>query len=109
MGDFKILHKDGAARCGILQAAHGAVRTPIFMPVGTAGSVQGVAPDDLMALGAEIILGNTYHLYLRPGDELLAELGGLHAFNAWPGPISPTAAVFRSSASAICAKSPKMA
>ena len=87
VGDFKILHEDGAARCGILQTAHGAVRTPIFMPVGTAGSVKGVAPDDLTALGAEIILGNTYHLYLRPGDELLAELGGLHAFNAWPGPI----------------------
>ena len=86
VGDFKILHKDGAARCGILQTAHGAVRTPIFMPVGTAGSVKGVAPDDLMALGAEIILGNTYHLYLRPGDELLAELGGLHACNARPGP-----------------------
>ena len=87
VGDFKILHTDGAARCGILQTAHGAVRTPIFMPVGTAGSVKGVAPDDLAAMGAEIILGNTYHLYLRPGDELLAELGGLHAFNAWHGPI----------------------
>ncbi len=87
VGDFKILHEDGAARCGILHTAHGAVRTPIFMPVGTAGSVKGVAPDDLTALGAEIILGNTYHLYLRPGDELLAELGGLHAFNAWSGPI----------------------
>ncbi len=86
-GDFKILHQDGAARCGILQTAHGAVRTPIFMPVGTAGSVKGIAPDDLAAMGAEIILGNTYHLYLRPGDELLAELGGLHAFNAWHGPI----------------------
>ena len=87
VGDFKILHEDGAARCGILQTAHGAVRTPIFMPVGTAGSVKAIAPDDLAALGAEIILGNTYHLYLRPGDELLAELGGLHAFNAWHGPI----------------------
>ena len=87
IGDFKILHQDGAARCGILQTAHGAVRTPIFMPVGTAGSVKGIAPDDLAAIGAEIILGNTYHLYLRPGDELLAGLGGLHAFNAWNGPI----------------------
>ena len=87
VGDFQILHEDGAARCGILQTAHGAVRTPIFMPVGTAGSVKAIAPDDLAALGAEIILGNTYHLYLRPGDELLAELGGLHAFNAWHGPI----------------------
>ena len=87
VGDFKILHTDGAARCGILQTAHGPVRTPIFMPVGTAGSVKAIAPDDLAAIGAEIILGNTYHLYLRPGDELIAELGGLHAFNAWPGPI----------------------
>ena len=87
IGEFKVLHTDGAARCGILHTAHGAVRTPIFMPVGTAGSVKAIAPDDLAAMGAEIILGNTYHLYLRPGDELLADLGGLHAFNAWPGPI----------------------
>ena len=87
VGDFKVLGTDGAARCGVLQTAHGPVRTPMFMPVGTAGSVKAIAPDDLAAMGAEIILGNTYHLYLRPGDELLAELGGLHAFNAWPGPI----------------------
>ena len=87
VGDFQLLHKDGEARCGILQTAHGPVRTPIFMPVGTAGSVKAIAPDDLAAIGAEIILGNTYHLYLRPGDELIAELGGLQEFNAWRGPI----------------------
>ena len=86
-GDFKILHTDGAARCGVLQTAHGPVHTPIFMPVGTAGSVKAIAPDDLAAIGAEIILGNTYHLYLRPGDELIAELGGLQEFNAWRGPV----------------------
>ena len=87
VGDFKILHEDGAARCGILQTAHGPVRTPIFMPVGTVGSVKAIAPDDLHALGAEIILGNTYHLYLRPGDELIARRGGLHRFAAWDKPI----------------------
>ena len=86
-GTFEILHRDGPARAGCLHTAHGAVMTPIFMPVGTVGSVKAVAPDDLAAMRAEIILGNTYHLYLRPGDELVARRGGLHAFNAWPGPI----------------------
>ncbi len=86
-GDFKVTATDGAARSGILHTAHGAVRTPIFMPVGTVGSVKAIAPDDLDALGAEIILGNTYHLYLRPGDELVARRGGLHGFNAWDKPI----------------------
>ncbi len=87
IGAFKVLAVDGPARCGLLQTAHGQVKTPIFMPVGTVGSVKAIAPDDLAAIGAEIILGNTYHLYLRPGDELLAELGGLHEFNAWRGPV----------------------
>ena len=86
-GVFKITAQDGRARCGELHTAHGIVRTPIFMPVGTVGSVKAIAPDDLAAIGAEIILGNTYHLYLRPGDELIARRGGLHKFNAWPGPI----------------------
>lgn len=83
-GRFQILATDGRARRGVLHTAHGAVQTPIFMPVGTVGSVKAVAPDDLLALGAEIILGNTYHLYLRPGDELVARRGGLHEFNRWP-------------------------
>lgn len=86
-GTFRILARDGAARSGILHTAHGPVRTPIFMPVGTVGSVKAIAPDDLDAVGAEIILGNTYHLYLRPGDELIARRGGLHEFNTWRKPI----------------------
>lgn len=85
-GTFQLLAHDGAARRGRLFTAHGVVETPIFMPVGTVGSVKAVAPDDLLALGAEIILGNTYHLYLRPGDELVARRGGLHGFTAWNKP-----------------------
>ena len=86
-GRFELFATDGAARVGCLHTAHGLVDTPIFMPVGTVGSVKAVAPDDLHALGAEIILGNTYHLYLRPGDELVARRGGLHAFSSWDKPI----------------------
>ncbi|MDR2726684.1 MAG: tRNA guanosine(34) transglycosylase Tgt [Deltaproteobacteria bacterium] len=86
-GTFTLLTVDGQARTGTLHTAHGPVRTPVFMPVGTAGSVKAVAPDDLATIGAEIILGNTYHLYLRPGHELIARRGGLHAFSAWPKPI----------------------
>ena len=84
---FTLEHADGAARAGRLVTAHGAIPTPIFMPVGTVGSVKALAPDDLDAIGAPIILGNTYHLYLRPGDELVARLGGLHRFASWPGAI----------------------
>lgn len=84
---FTLEHRDGAARAGRLATAHGNIPTPIFMPVGTVGSVKALAPDDLEAIGAPIILGNTYHLYLRPGDELIARLGGLHRFAAWPGAI----------------------
>lgn len=87
VGEFRIHATDGAARRAELHTAHGVVQTPIFMPVGTVGSVKAIAPDDLDALGAEIILGNTYHLYLRPGDELVARRGGLHEFNAWRKPI----------------------
>ena len=86
-GTFELHGTDGAARAGILHTAHGPVRTPIFMPVGTVGSVKAIAPDDLEAVGAQIILGNTYHLYLRPGDELVARRGGLHSFSAWDKPI----------------------
>jgi queuine tRNA-ribosyltransferase len=84
---FTLEHRDGAARAGLLRTAHGVVETPVFMPVGTAGSVKALAPDDLAAIGASVILGNTYHLYLRPGDELVARRGGLRRFAAWPGPI----------------------
>ncbi|MDL2266584.1 tRNA guanosine(34) transglycosylase Tgt [Desulfovibrio sp. OttesenSCG-928-G15] len=86
-GTFILEHTDGPARAGVLSTAHGRIETPIFMPVGTVGSVKAIAPDDLAAIGAQIILGNTYHLYLRPGDELVSRRGGLHAFNAWSGPI----------------------
>ncbi len=78
---------DGAARAGTLRTAHGEIRTPAFMPVGTKGTVKSVDPDELRAIGSQIILGNTYHLHFRPGDELIAELGGLHAFAGWDGPI----------------------
>ncbi len=86
-GDFRIEAEDGAARAGVLHTGHGPVPTPIFMPVGTVGSVKALAPDDLNALNARIILGNTYHLYLRPGDEIVARRGGLHRFAAWDKPI----------------------
>jgi queuine tRNA-ribosyltransferase len=84
---FDLLTVDGAARRGRLHTPHGVVETPIFMPVGTQATVKGLTPDQLAAAGARIILGNTYHLTLRPGDELIAEMGGLHRFMAWDGPI----------------------
>jgi len=87
LGQFTITHTDGLARRGSLVTSHGVVQTPIFMPVGTQGSVKALAPDDLEAAGSQIILGNTYHLYLRPGDELLARMGGLHRFANWTKPI----------------------
>ena len=84
---FRVLQTDGAARCGEMTTPHGIVKTPAFMPVGTRGAVKGVTPRDLREVGAEIILGNTYHLWLRPGDGLIARLGGLHRFTGWDGPI----------------------
>src|SRR4029077_5567324 len=84
---FEILSTDGPARFGRLHTPHGAVETPIFMPVGTQATVKGLTPDQLEAAGARMILGNTYHLALRPGDDLVAELGGLHRFMHWDGPI----------------------
>ena len=78
---------DAPARAGQFQTAHGTVLTPAFMPVGTQGTVKGVSPDQLEAIGPQVILGNTYHLGLRPGDELIRSLGGLHAFMGWHGPI----------------------
>ena len=76
-----------AARCGRLVTPHGAVETPVFMPVGTHGAVRSVSPDDLIATNSRMILGNTYHLYLRPGHATIARLGGLHRFIGWDGPI----------------------
>ena len=84
---FELLATDGAARAGRLTTAHGAVETPVFMPVGTRGAVKALGPDDLRAAGAQIVLANTYHLLLRPGHELIRELGGLHRFMGWDGPI----------------------
>ena len=87
MTPFEVNDTDGAARAGILRTAHGEVRTPAFMPVGTKGTVKSLDPGELRTVGSQIILGNTYHLHFRPGDELIAELGGLHAFAGWDGPI----------------------
>jgi queuine tRNA-ribosyltransferase len=78
---------DGAARAGVLHTAHGSVQTPVFMPVGTAGTVKAMTSDAVRSTGASIVLGNTYHLMLRPGAERVAALGGLHRFMDWPGPI----------------------
>ncbi|HEY7726384.1 MAG TPA: tRNA guanosine(34) transglycosylase Tgt [Anaeromyxobacteraceae bacterium] len=82
---FRLVAADGAARRGLLETPHGAVETPAFMPVGTAAAVKTLAPRDLVELGAEVVLANTYHLYLRPGHERVRRLGGLHRFMAWSG------------------------
>jgi queuine tRNA-ribosyltransferase len=84
---FQVLATDGAARAGVLRTAHGDVPTPAFMPVGTKATVKSLDPDELRSLGASIVLGNTYHLHFRPGEDVIAELGGLHAFMGWDGPI----------------------
>ena len=86
-GSFTISAADGKARRGQLKTAHGVINTPAFMPVGTAGTVKAMLPESVKATGAEIILGNTYHLMLRPGAERVAEFGGLHRFMNWPAPI----------------------
>ncbi len=86
-GAFRVEARDGRARAGTWRLAHGAVRTPAFMPVGTQGTVKGVSPEELEALGAEIVLANAYHLYLRPGYEVVRQLGGLHQFMDWQKPI----------------------
>ena len=84
---FRVTHTDGRARRGVLTTAHGVVETPAFMPVGTQGAVKAITHRDLESLGVEVILGNTYHLYLRPGDALIARRGGLHRFIGWTRPI----------------------
>ncbi|MBN8902326.1 MAG: tRNA guanosine(34) transglycosylase Tgt [Rhodospirillales bacterium] len=84
---FAIQARDGAARRGVLRTAHGPIDTPVFMPVGTAGTVKAMTADAVRSTGAQIVLGNTYHLMLRPGAERIARLGGLHRFMDWPGPI----------------------
>ena len=85
--DFKIHATDGKARTGEIAMRRGTIRTPAFMPVGTAATVKAMKPDDVRAAGADIILGNTYHLMLRPTAERVARLGGLHRFMGWDRPI----------------------
>src|SRR5690606_17004408 len=89
MFEFELIaaDPDSSARAGRLQTPHGVLETPVFAPVGTAPTVKAMKPSDLKELGASLILSNTYHLYLRPGDELVREMGGLHRFMAWDGPI----------------------
>jgi queuine tRNA-ribosyltransferase len=89
MNAFEVKHRDinSAARRGVLKTAHGSVDTPAFMPVGTAGAIKGITPEQLRQTKTEIILANTYHLMLRPGVDAIERIGGLHKFMAWPGPI----------------------
>src|SRR5919197_896917 len=84
---FEVVASDGAARAGVLRTAHGEVPTPAFMPVGTKATVKSLHPDEVRDAGARILLGNTYHLHFRPGADVIAELGGLHPFMGWDGPI----------------------
>jgi len=84
---FSVTHLDGAARRGVLELAHGRVDTPAFMPVGTYGTVKAMSPEELVGLGAQIVLGNTFHLWLRPGVEVIEKHGGLHRFMGWQRPI----------------------
>src|SRR5215469_8900181 len=84
---FELAATDGNARIGVIRTPRGDIRTPAFMPLGTAGSVKAMLPQSVRETGADIILGNTYHLMLRPGAERVARLGGLHAFMDWPRPI----------------------
>jgi len=83
---FRLEATSGRARAALLQTPHGTIATPVFMPVGTAGVVKAVTRAQLESLGAQVLLANTYHLMLRPGDALVAALGGLHGFSGWPGP-----------------------
>lgn len=87
IGEFEIVATDGDARAGVLTTAHGRVETPVFMPVGTKASVKSMLPAELERLGAQVLLGNTYHLYFRPGAATISELGGLHRFMNWDRPI----------------------
>jgi queuine tRNA-ribosyltransferase len=87
MFEYELTASDGPARAGRWHLPHGTVETPCFMPVGTNGTVRALAPSDLTDIGASLILGNTYHLHLRPGEDVVAKLGGLHRFMGWDGPI----------------------
>ena len=85
--EFELQSTDGLARAGRWRLPHGIVETPCFMPVGTQGTVRALSPRDLEACGASMVLANTYHLHVRPGEEVVARLGGLHRFMAWPRPL----------------------
>ncbi len=87
MFEFTLLAKEGRARLGVFHTPHGDLQTPVFAPVGTQASVKTLTPEHIRELGASLVLSNTYHLYLRPGDELVAEMGGLHKFMQWPNPM----------------------
>lgn len=87
IGSFQVEGRAGQARAARLQTAHGEIQTPVFMPVGTKATVKSMLPEELTEIGAQIILGNTYHLHLRPGEETIQRLGGLHKFMNWNGPI----------------------
>ncbi len=84
---FDLLAKEGMARAGVFHTAHGSLLTPVYAPVGTQASVKAVTPRQLHEVGASLVLANTYHLYLRPGDALVAALGGVHRFMGWDGPM----------------------
>lgn len=84
---FKVMHKQGSARTGVIETAHGDIETPAFIPVGTKATVKGVHPHEVKDIGAQVVLANTYHLFLQPGDELVKKHGGLHKFMNWDGPI----------------------
>ncbi len=87
MFEFDIQSTDGLARAGVWRLPHGEVRTPCFIPVGTQGTVRALSPSDLKSVGASLVLANTYHLHVRPGEDVVGALGGLHKFMAWPGPL----------------------
>ena len=98
---FEVLKTEGAARRGVMTLNHGVVQTPVFMPVGTYGTVKAMTPDELEGMGSQIILGNTFHLWLRPGLDVIATHGGLHRFMNWN---RPTRAVSRCLALVNCAR-----
>ena len=84
---FEVLKTQGRARAGIFHTPHGPIPTPVFAPVGTQATVKAVMPRDVQAVGASLVLSNTYHLHLRPGSDVVRDMGGLHQFMQWPGPI----------------------
>lgn len=106
---FELDTTDGRARRGRLVFDRGVVETPCFMPVGTYGTVKGMTPEEVEATGAQIILGNTFHLWLRPGQEIMKLHGDLHDFMQWKGPILTDSGGFQVSALAIFVKSPNRA